>query len=73
MAVGCALLQNAGRVQVNGADVKPAREVKSGDTVTLRQGPVTRVVEVRAVSGTRAPATGAQQQPQKTPDSPKTR
>ena len=27
-----------GRVEVNGQEIKPAREVKVGDTVSLRQG-----------------------------------
>lgn len=29
-----------GRVTVNGADVKPSREVKEGDTITVRKGQV---------------------------------
>ena len=33
-----------GRVEVNGAQVKPAREVKVGDTVSLRRESVTRTV-----------------------------
>jgi ribosome-associated heat shock protein Hsp15 len=45
-----------GRVQINGAAVKPAREVKAGDCVQLRQGPVTRIVTVLGVSGQRGPA-----------------
>lgn len=45
-----------GRVQVNGAVVKPAREVKAGDSVQLRSGPVTRTVTVLAVSDKRGPA-----------------
>jgi ribosome-associated heat shock protein Hsp15 len=45
-----------GRVQVNGAVVKPAREVKAGDSVQLRSGPLTRTVTVRAVSDKRGPA-----------------
>lgn len=49
-----------GRVQVNGQDVKPARELKPGDTVRLRQGQVERTVVVRALSGTRGPAPVAQ-------------
>ncbi len=52
---------NKGRVKVNDQDAKPAREVKPGDTVTVRQGPVTRVVVVRALSGVRGPAPVAQQ------------
>jgi ribosome-associated heat shock protein Hsp15 len=50
-----------GRVEVNGAEVKPARELKAGDTVTLRQGPVTRTVIVKGVSNMRGPAPVAQQ------------
>ena len=45
-----------GRVQVNAAPVKPAREVKAGDSVQLRQGSVTRTVTVLAISGQRGPA-----------------
>jgi ribosome-associated heat shock protein Hsp15 len=36
-----------GRIQINGQEVKPARDVKVGDTLTLRQGPVIRVVAVK--------------------------
>nr|WP_145546347.1 RNA-binding S4 domain-containing protein [Variovorax boronicumulans] len=49
-----------GRVQINGHDVKPAREVKPGDTVSVRQGPVLRTVLVLGVSGQRGPAPVAQ-------------
>ena len=58
-----------GRVEVNGQDVKPARELKVGDTVSLRQGPVTRTVVVKGLSGTRGPAPVAQQLYEETPDS----
>ena len=51
---------NRGRVQVNGQDAKPAREVKAGDTIAVRQGPVTRTVVVLGVSGSRGPAPVAQ-------------
>lgn len=50
-----------GRVQVNGVDAKPSREVRVGDTVQLRQGPVQRTVTVRGLSGVRGPAPVAQQ------------
>ena len=50
-----------GRVEVNGQDVKPAREVKIGDTVSLRQGPLIRSVVVKGLSATRGPAPVAQQ------------
>lgn len=45
-----------GRVQVNGTVVKPARELKAGDSVQLRSGPVTRTVAVLALSDKRGPA-----------------
>lgn len=49
-----------GRVTVNGQAAKPARDVRAGDTVALRQGPVARTVTVRALSGMRGPAPVAQ-------------
>ena len=49
-----------GRVQVNEQDVKPARELKAGDVVQLRQGAVTRTVTVLALSDQRGPAPVAQ-------------
>jgi ribosome-associated heat shock protein Hsp15 len=49
-----------GRVQVNGNDVKPARDVKAGDTVAMRLGNITRTVVVLAVSDKRGPAPVAQ-------------
>ena len=52
---------NKGRVLVNNQAVKPARDVRPGDTVSVRQGPVTRVVVVRGLSGQRGPAPVAQQ------------
>ena len=58
-----------GRVQVAGSDVKPARELKAGDVVTLRQGPVRREVVVRALSAQRGPAPVAQQLYAETPES----
>ena len=58
-----------GRVEVNGQEVKPAREVKVGDTVGLRQGPVTRTVVVKGLSGTRGPAPVAQQLYEETTES----
>lgn len=49
-----------GRVLVNEQPVKPAREVRVGDRVELRQGAVTRTVLVKALSGQRGPAPVAQ-------------
>ena len=48
------------RVQVNGHDVKPAREIKPGDTLRLRQGQIERTVVVKAISAVRGPAPVAQ-------------
>ncbi len=58
-----------GRVAVNGQEVKPAREVKVGDTVSVRQGPLLRSVLVRGLSGVRGPAPVAQQLYEETPES----
>lgn len=58
-----------GRVQVNNQEAKPAREVKPGDNVAMRQGPVTRTVLVRALSQQRGPAPVAQQLYEETADS----
>jgi ribosome-associated heat shock protein Hsp15 len=50
-----------GRVQVNGLDAKPSREVKVGDTVVIRQGPVVRTILVQGISHQRGSAPVAQQ------------
>jgi ribosome-associated heat shock protein Hsp15 len=50
-----------GRVEINGQEIKPAREVKVGDIVVLRQGAVRREVIVRGLSAMRGPAPVAQQ------------
>lgn len=50
-----------GRVQINQQPIKPAREVRIGDSVTLRQGAITRTVVVRGLSNQRGPAPVAQQ------------
>ena len=49
-----------GRVRINDTEVKPAKEVKVGDTVVLRQGPVTRTLVVRGISDKRGGAPVAQ-------------
>ena len=49
-----------GRVRINDLEVKPAKEVKVGDTVVLRQGPVTRTLVVRGISDKRGGAPQAQ-------------
>jgi ribosome-associated heat shock protein Hsp15 len=62
-----------GRVEINGQEVKPAREVKVGDTVALRREGLTRTVVVRGVSATRGPAPVAQQLYEETAESLKAR
>lgn len=57
------------RVEVNGDVAKASREVKVGDTVSIRLGPVTRIVLVRGISGQRGPAPIAQQLYAETPES----
>ncbi|MEJ8822275.1 RNA-binding S4 domain-containing protein [Variovorax humicola] len=57
------------RVQVNGDIAKASREVKVGDLVTLRQGSITRVVNVLGLSGLRGPAPVAQELYEETPES----
>ncbi|MDP1528845.1 RNA-binding S4 domain-containing protein [Rhodoferax sp.] len=58
-----------GRVQVNGVVAKPARELKAGDSVQLRNGPISRTVTVLAVSDKRGPAPLAALLYQETEDS----
>ena len=58
-----------GRVRVNEQVVKPARELKLGDLVELRQGVVLRTVRVLGLSAVRGPATVAQALYAETPES----
>ena len=58
-----------GRVTVNGQATKAARELRVGDSLALRQGPVARTVIVRALSNMRGPAPVAQQLYEETPES----
>lgn len=58
-----------GRVEVNGQEVKPAREVKAGDSVAFRQGVVKRTVVVKGLSNMRGPAPVAQQLYEETAES----
>lgn len=58
-----------GRVRINDLEAKPAREVKIGDTVSLRQGPVIRTLVVRGISSQRGAAPVAQQLYEETAES----
>ncbi len=62
-----------GRVRVNEALAKPSRELKPGDLLELRQGPVLRIVQVLALSHVRGPAPVAQALYAETPESITTR
>jgi ribosome-associated heat shock protein Hsp15 len=62
-----------GRVEVNGQEAKPAREVKVGDTVAVRREAVTRTVVVKGLSNLRGPAPVAQQLYEETADSVRAR
>jgi ribosome-associated heat shock protein Hsp15 len=62
-----------GRVEINGQDVKPAREVKVGDTVAMRREGLTRTVVVKGLSNLRGPAPVAQQLYEETAESLKER
>ena len=58
-----------GRVTVNGLSAKAGRELKIGDTLVLRQGPVARTVVVRGLMPSRGPASVAQGLYTETPES----
>ena len=60
---------NKGRIAVNDQVVKPAREVKVGDSVAMRREGQVRTVLVQALSDVRGPAPKAQQLYAETPDS----
>lgn len=44
------------RVSVNGAAVKPSKEIKEGDIVTVKKMPVTYTIRVLGLIGNRQPA-----------------
>ena len=58
-----------GRVEVNGQAAKASRELRPGDTIELRQGPITRTLIVKALSLQRGPAPVAQTLYEETPQS----
>ena len=51
---------NAGHIKLNGSTVKPARELRSGDTLELAIGDVQWTVLVRGLNEQRRPAPEAQ-------------
>lgn len=60
---------NKGRVSVNDAAPKPAREVRIGDRISLRRDGVQTVLDVRGLSSQRGPAPVARLLYEETPAS----
>jgi ribosome-associated heat shock protein Hsp15 len=58
-----------GRVHVNGARVKPARELRGGETLDVRNGDVRWTVVVRGLADRRGPASIAATLYEETPES----
>ena len=58
-----------GRVHLNGARVKPAKDVRPGDTLDVTIGDTRREVVVVALAERRGPASVAQSLYEETPDS----
>jgi ribosome-associated heat shock protein Hsp15 len=58
-----------GRVHLNGARVKPAKEVRAGDVLRVTIGDVRREVVVRGVAERRGPASVAATLYEETPES----
>ncbi len=60
---------NKGHIQVNGKDVKAARDVRVGDTLDILQAQIRKTVVVMGISDQRGPAPVAQALYAETPDS----
>jgi ribosome-associated heat shock protein Hsp15 len=60
---------NRGHVQMHQQDLKPSRDVKAGDTLTIWQAKVPHTVVVRGISEQRGPAPVAQLLYAETPES----
>jgi len=60
---------NRGHVQINKQDIKPARDVRVGDVLTIWQAKLPRIVVVMGISEQRGAAPVAQQLYAETPES----
>ena len=60
---------DGGKVEVNGTRAKPAKEVRIGDELRLRQGPYEYTLIVRGLADRRGSATVAQALYEETPES----
>jgi ribosome-associated heat shock protein Hsp15 len=58
-----------GHVQLNGARVKPAKDVRVGDALQIRVGTLEWVVDVRALADRRGPASVARSLYEERPES----
>lgn len=58
-----------GHVHVNGTRVKPARDVRVGDTLQIRIGPSEWTVDVRGLADRRGPASVARELYEERPES----
>ena len=64
---------NLGRVQLDGHDIKPAREIRVGDVLKIAQGKINRTVVVKSLSDQRRSAPEAQLLYEETPQSMESR
>jgi ribosome-associated heat shock protein Hsp15 len=64
---------DGGKVQVNGERVKPAKILKRGDSLVIRNGPYVWEIEVRELSDRRGSATDAVKLYEESPESRKAR
>ena len=62
-----------GHVHLNGARVKPAKDVREGDELSIRVGTTEWTVDVRALADRRGPASTAQALYEERPESLKAR
>jgi ribosome-associated heat shock protein Hsp15 len=60
---------NKGHVQMAQHDIKPSKEIRAGDVLTIWQAKIPRTVVVKGVSEQRGPASVAQQLYEETPES----
>ena len=60
---------NKGRIQINGSEVKPSRDIRPGDLLSIRREGFIQTVCVLALSQTRGPASTAQLLYSETPES----
>jgi ribosome-associated heat shock protein Hsp15 len=60
---------DGGKVEVNGARAKPAKEVRAGDELRIRRGPYEHLVVIRGLSDRRGPASVARTLYEETPES----